>query len=97
MDSLDRLISKNIKKAGASRQVRTAMVLDLTKAQLCDFFGEDLAILMRPTAMRNGVITIRCTNSSCAQEIALNEKELLGKINPSLGDGTPVSRLRATN
>ncbi len=97
MDSLDRLIPNSLRKAGASNQVKAAMILELVRTRLREHFGDDLAIMMKPTTLRNGVSTIRCTNSSCAQDIVLNERELLEKINATLDNGDAVTRLRATN
>lgn len=97
MDPLDRLISNKLKRIGAAKQVKAAMVLDIVTARLRDHFGDELAAMMRPATLKNGVVTIRCTNSSCAQEIALNERDLLEKISAALGSDTTVTRLRATN
>lgn len=97
MDPLDLLISNKLKRIGAAKQVRAAIVLDIVTARLRDHFGDELAMMMRPATLKKGVITIRCTNSSCAQEIALNERDLLEKINAALGSESAVTRLRATS
>lgn len=97
MDSFDRLISDSLKRVGAAKQVKAAMVLDIVTARLRDHFGDELSAMMRPATLKGGVVTIRCTNSSYAQDIALNERELLEEINAALGSDTTVTRLRATS
>ena len=91
--SLDELLPNSLRKAGAERQVKAAMVIAAAEAALADQFGAELSGYMRPTTFRNGAVTVRCTRAAYAQEIALHEVDILARLAERLGQGI-VSRLR---
>jgi predicted nucleic acid-binding Zn ribbon protein len=49
--------------------------------------GSTIAAAARPTAERDGVLTITCESSVWAQELTLMQRELLPRLNAVLGDG----------
>lgn len=55
--------------------------------------GATVAQVSRPTAERDGVVTITCAEAVWAQELSLMESELVARLNAAL-DGDPVRHLR---
>jgi predicted nucleic acid-binding Zn ribbon protein len=47
-----------------------------------------------PTAERDGVLTITCTDSVWAAELDLMGSELVGRLNERIGGGVLIHRLR---
>jgi predicted nucleic acid-binding Zn ribbon protein len=58
-----------------------------------DAAGAAIAASVRPTAERDGVLTLTCAAAVWAQELDLMADELIGKINARLG-GEPIRELR---
>ena len=55
--------------------------------------GAAIAASARPTAERDGVLTVTCEAAVWAQELDLMADELIAKINAQLG-GEPIRELR---
>ena len=55
--------------------------------------GTTIAAAARPTAERDGVLTIACTDAVWAAELDLMGPELVARLNRTLGD-EPVHKLR---
>jgi predicted nucleic acid-binding Zn ribbon protein len=53
--------------------------------------GPAIATAARPTAERNGVLTVTCEAAVWAQELDLMADELMGFLNASLGADTVVA------
>jgi len=79
---------KNLKK-----QVESSAVVELTEEVLTEMFGSDLAAHAKPLFLKNRTITISCTSSAMAQEIRLNQQEIVKNINKKLGS-EEVDRIR---
>ncbi len=47
--------------------------------------GRAIAAAARPTAERNGVLTVTCAAAVWAQELSLMEAELVARLNAALG------------
>lgn len=56
--------------------------------------GEAIAEAGHPTAERDGLLTVTCSDSVWAQEIELMGAELVGRINEALGEEL-IQRLRS--
>jgi len=80
--------SSNIKK-----QVEGTEVLEITEKVMGDMFGVDLARHAKPLFLKNRTLTISCTSSSMAQEIRLNQADIVKNINKELGR-SEVDRIR---
>lgn len=50
--------------------------------------GPAIAASARPTAERDGVLTVICEAAVWAQELDLMAPELIGRLNAELGEGT---------
>jgi predicted nucleic acid-binding Zn ribbon protein len=55
--------------------------------------GPAVAAASRPTAEREGVLTVTCSAAVWAHELALMAPTLVGRLNESL-DGDPIRELR---
>jgi predicted nucleic acid-binding Zn ribbon protein len=55
--------------------------------------GATIALAARPTAERNGVLTVTCEASVWAQELDLIGEQLVARINDALGSAE-ISELR---
>jgi predicted nucleic acid-binding Zn ribbon protein len=47
--------------------------------------GEAIAAAARPTAERDGVLSVRCESATWAHELELMAPELIGRLNEALG------------
>lgn len=74
-------------------QVEAAQVVEFTEEVLTGMFGEDLAKHAKPLFLKNRTLTISCSSSVIAQEIRLNQHEIVEKVNDKLGK-KEVDRIR---
>lgn len=89
----DTLHEKMGKDNTLKKQVETAEVIEVAEAVLNELFGADLARYAKPLFLKNRTITISCTSSSMAQEIRLNQAQIVAEINKKLGR-EEVDRIR---
>ena len=89
----DTLHEKMGKNSTLQKQVESAEIVEVTEAVLADMFGPDLSGNAKPLFLKNRTITISCTSSTMAQEIRLNQTEIVKKINEKLGR-SEVDRIR---
>lgn len=89
-DSLQDKIQKN---TTLKNQVELSAVLELVEGVLAELFGADLSKHAKPLFLKNRTITISCTSSAMAQEIRLNQAEIVSKINGQVGSDV-VDRIR---
>lgn len=74
-------------------QLESADIIEVTKSVMEELFGEGLAHDANPLFLKNRTITISCSSSTVAQEIRLNQAEIVEKINAKLGKNE-VDRIR---
>lgn len=89
----DTLHDKMDKNTSLKKQLETAEVIEIVDSVLADLFGADLARHAKPLFLKNRTITISCTSSAMAQEIRVNQAEIVKKINQKLGK-EEVDRIR---
>lgn len=75
------------------KQVEVAAILETATKVIAGLFGDDLAKHAKPLFLKNRTITISCTSSAMAQEIRLNQAEIVKKINEQTGTDV-VDRIR---
>ncbi|MBI5728142.1 MAG: DUF721 domain-containing protein [Candidatus Magasanikbacteria bacterium] len=75
------------------KQVEASLVIEYATAVLRDLLGESLAIHAKPLFLKNRTLTITCSSSSVAQEIRLNQANIVETINNKLGK-KEVDRIR---
>ncbi len=87
----DTIETHNAKQVGT--QVDAAKVMELSQEVLADLFGAELAQSAKPLFLKNRTLTISCSSSAMAQEVRLNQAEIVEKINKKLGKDE-VDRIR---
>ncbi|EKE06228.1 MAG: hypothetical protein ACD_19C00037G0001 [uncultured bacterium] len=58
-----------------------------------EFFGTDSIEHTKPLFLKNRTLTVSCASSVMAQELRLNQKELIEEINKRIGK-SEVDRIR---
>lgn len=84
---LDKLMPQSVRRAGAERTVKAAMILDAVSSVLTDTFGEDVSRSMRPVRFKDGVVTVRCGESALTDEIRMMEEDIIKAADGRLGEG----------
>ncbi|MBI2436141.1 MAG: DUF721 domain-containing protein [Candidatus Magasanikbacteria bacterium] len=74
-------------------QIESAELVQVVKNVMVELFGEELAKEANPLFLKNRTITISCSSSVIAQEIRLNQAEIVQRINNLLGK-SDVDRIR---
>ena len=87
------LDDKMQKQTPLQKQVEATQVVDFTEEVLKEMFGEDLAKHAKPLFLKNRTLTISCASSVMAQEIRLNQADIVEKVNEKLGK-KEVDRIR---
>lgn len=80
-------------KGPLKKQVEAAEVVGYAEEVLLDLFGEELGKEAKPLYLKNRTLTITCSSSAIAQEIRLNQADIVEKINDKLGK-KEVDRIR---
>lgn len=89
----DAIDSKKKSDGSLQSQVETARVLEAAEAAFTELFAADLARHAKPQYLKNRTLTVTCTSSALAQEIRLNQGQIVESINKRLG-GKEVDRIR---
>lgn len=89
----DTLHEKMDKDSALKKQLEGAEIVEIAESVLVDIFGSDHAKHAKPLFLKNRTITISCTSSAMAQEIRLNQAEIVKQINKKLGS-SEVDRIR---
>ncbi len=69
------------------RGVAAALTVEAANAALIDVLGEKIIDLARAVYVKNRTLSVACLSSAAAQEIKLNERKILAKINSKAGEG----------
>jgi len=75
------------------KQIESSEVIETAKKVLDDFFGEKLIDAVKPLFLKNRTLTVSCTSGAVAQEIRLNQIDIVEKINEKLGK-KEIDRIR---
>lgn len=90
---LKNLLWKSINKAGIASQVEAVLVVEKAQKIVDDFLPQKEKKLAKVLYLRNQILTIACLSSAVAQELKLNEKEIIFKLNKNFEKET-IKRLR---
>jgi predicted nucleic acid-binding Zn ribbon protein len=63
--------------------------LALTQTVWREAVGDAIAAAAEPVDERHGVLTVRCHSATWAEELALMEPELLGRLRERMGEASP--------
>ena len=89
----DALHQKMGSNAPLKKQLESVEVVAAANSVLRQTFAADLAEAAKPLFLKNRTLTISCASSVIAQEIRLNQAEIVEKINQKLGKNE-VDRIR---
>ena len=80
--SITNILSKNInQKSGLKKQIIAALVCDEFDKIIIEIWGEKIRDQVRAIYYKNNILTIASLSSVVAQEIKLNEQNILEKLN----------------
>jgi hypothetical protein len=93
MQPLKNLMSGSVQKAGIGKQLEANKIVEGSEKVLLAIFGDGSDKDVRPLYFKNRTLTVSCSSSVFAQEIKLNEKDIIEKITDETG-ATNVERIR---
>lgn len=80
-------------KDALGKQVQAASVLDAATTVFEQRFGKEEAAQVVPRFVKNKTLTVTCSSSVIAQEIRLNQAEIVDQINDVCG-AKEIDRIR---
>lgn len=89
----DTLSDRFTQKGPLKKQLDDSQVVEEAKLVLLDLFGEEMSKQANPLFLKNRTLTISCASSAMAQEIRLNQVQIVEKLNEKLGR-IEVDRIR---
>jgi predicted nucleic acid-binding Zn ribbon protein len=90
---LKNLIFNAVQRAGISRQVEAANVVELFDRLAPELLGEAIAKGAKAAYVRNNILTIECVSSLIAQEVRYREQDIIKELNKKAG-GQAVEKIR---
>ncbi len=72
-------------KSPLKRQVEASQVLEYASNTLVEIFGKEQAFHVKPLFLKHRTLTITCSSSTMAQEVHINQADIINKINEKLG------------
>lgn len=84
-EPVSRILPKAIQKAGISRQVTAARVLEEWATVLKQLWGEEKAAHIEGVSLANGTLKLRSRSGVAAQELKIWEARLVNQLNRELG------------
>ena len=88
----DALKNKLDKNSPLGKQLESADAIAAAESVLGEMFGE-IALQAKPLFLKNRTLTVSCASSAIAQEIRINQIQIVAKINEKLGKNE-VDRIR---
>jgi len=87
-------LKDNLEKKGPLKdQIEASEAVEIAEAVFLEMFGEELAVHAKPLFLKNRTLTVSCASSAMAQEIRLNQAEIVAAINKKMGK-EDVDRIR---
>ncbi len=93
LKSLGNLLQQRVNRSPILKGAAAALTVEAGNKILAEIFGTDIAEYAQVAYFKNGILAIGCLSSTAAQEIRLQEKILIEKINKQAG-ATIVKRLQ---
>jgi predicted nucleic acid-binding Zn ribbon protein len=75
------------------KQMEAGQIVEIAEEIFKDLFGAEEAIHVKPLFLKNRTLTVTCSSSTVAQEIRLNQGEIVDRINEKMGK-KEVDRIR---
>jgi predicted nucleic acid-binding Zn ribbon protein len=89
-NTLNEMFKKNV---SLGKQIETSEIIEISKIIFEEVFGLELAREIKPLFLKNRTLTVSCSSSTIAQEIRLNQVEIVEKINKKSGKNE-IDRIR---
>lgn len=93
MKSLGEILKKQMKQTTGWKNIEASIVVEKANETLQEIFGLESKRFAQAIYLKNRIISITCLSSVMAQEIKLNEKNILSSLNTKLG-GQTVEKIR---
>ncbi|PIR92046.1 hypothetical protein COU01_03845 [Candidatus Falkowbacteria bacterium CG10_big_fil_rev_8_21_14_0_10_44_15] len=90
---LKHLIANAVQRAGVSRQVEAASVVELFNRLAPEMLGKTIAREAKAVYVRNNILTVECGSSLIMQELRYREPKIIQAINQQAG-GRAVEKIR---
>ena len=89
-DTLQNKVNQN---KPLQKQVEAGQIVEIAEEIFKDLFGAEEALHVKPLFLKNRTLTVTCSSSTVAQEIRLNQGEIVDRINEKMGK-KEVDRIR---
>lgn len=89
----DALQEKMKGQKALQNQISDAEAIETAEAVFVELFGEDMAVHAKPLFLKNRTLTVSCSSSAMANEIRLNQAQIVEEINKKVGK-SEVDRIR---
>ena len=96
MRSIFNIISQKKSETPLLRKAAVALIVEEANNVLREIFGDQIRRFAEVVYLKDGALSIKCTSPSAAQEIKLNEKEIIAKISQKTNSEL-VNRVRYIN
>lgn len=93
MKSLGEILKRQMKQTPAWKHVEASIVVEKTNELIKELFGAESTRFAQAVFFKDRTISIACLSSVMAQEIKLNEKNIIKDLNHKLG-GQTVEKIR---
>lgn len=90
MKSVFNILQQKKSESPVLRGALTSITLEEADKILAEMFGPEIKNYAAAAYIKNRTLTIRCQSAAAAQEIKLNETDILAKINKKFGSGTVI-------
>lgn len=81
------------RKSALQKQGEAGLIVEITEQVFKKMFGEEKALHAKPLFLKNRTLTVTCSSSAMAQEIRVNQSNIVSEINKMLGKNE-VDRIR---
>ncbi len=93
LKSLANLLQQRVNRSPVLKGAAAALTVEAGNEIMKQLFGNDIADYAQVAYLKDGVLAIGCLSSAAAQEIKLQEQNLIAAINKKIG-ATIVKKIR---
>ncbi|MEW6611053.1 MAG: DciA family protein [Patescibacteria group bacterium] len=92
--SIKSLLPRVLKKHGITQGVEAAQVVEAMEQEVGKRWGEEGMRGITVRYFRNNAVAVSCTSSVWAQEVKINEQEILATLKKKMGPKVLIERIR---
>lgn len=93
MEPIGNILARNIKQSGIHRQVESSAIVNSFAEVAEEVIGRNVAKKSQALYFKGGILNIACLSSVLSQELQLNQKKIINKINKKFNSPV-VEKLR---